>query len=182
MGKSVKGKYGIVVRFVTIIVVGVLVVLMISIASRMYVNTPSNAQATIKNSKTNMSMQEIQAFNSTFTPYEGKQPGVQVKAFLSRLVANAKTYKEELYKIPSVKYVTSEEDNSDCKEWQETYGDLTDTSYILEEDKEWITNYDKALSKLSDYMELKHTYFTELNTDDTGLINEVIIYYDKAEE
>lgn len=73
MEKSVKGKYGIVVRFVTIIVVGVLVVLMISIASRMYVNTPSNAQATIKNSKTNMSMQEIQAFNSTFTPYEGKQ-------------------------------------------------------------------------------------------------------------
>ena len=182
MEKNVKVKSDIVVRFVTIIVVGVLVVLMISIASRMYVNSPSNAQATIDNSKTDMNMQEIQAFNSTFTPYEGKQPGVQVKAFLSRLVVNAKTYKEELYKIPSVKYVTSEDDNSDVKRWQETYEYLTDTSYALEEDKEWLTNYVKALSKLSDYMELKHTYFIELNTDDTGLINEVIIYCDVNDE
>lgn len=110
------------------------------------------------------------------------KPGVQVNTFLSRLVANAKTYKEELYKIPSVKYVTSEDDNSDVKRWQETYEYLTDTSYVLEEDKEWLTNYVKALSKLSDYMDLKHNYFIELNTDDTGLINEVIIYYDVNDE
>ena len=126
------------------------------------------------------SIQEINAFNSNFTAYEREQTGSQVKALCQKLVANSKTYTEEPAKIPRVKYITSEDDKSKAKDWQESDEGGKITSSILESNPEGQKEYVNALKILSEGISDKHTYFVELNTDpDSLLINEVIIYYDK---
>ena len=165
-------------QFATIL--GVVLVSALILASGMYVYT--SAQSTISNTMADMNEQEIQAFNSNFTVYEGNQTGSMTKAFLQRLIATAKTYCDEPDKIPRVRYVTSEDDNSDAKDWQESDEGGKITSSVLESNSAGQKEYTNALQKLLDAMEPKHTYFIELNTDDTGLIDEIVIYYDKDEE
>ena len=118
--------------------------------------------------------------NSSFAPYKGIRTGLQTKLFLKELIANAKTYKEEPDKIPSVRYITSEDDNFRAKKWQESSRGGNATS--RENSAEWKRKYSKALKKLSKSIKTKQIYFIELNTDDTGLIGEVIIHYYKEEE
>ncbi len=158
-------------QFATIL--GVVLVSTLIIASGMYVYT--SAQSTIQDTTIDMSTQEIEAFNSNFMIYGGKQTGSLVKALIQRLIANAKVYEEEPEKIPSVKYVTSEDDNSDAKDWQESDEGGKVTS---KEDDNWKENYSKALQTLSSGLEAKHTYFIEIKTGDKGLISEIIIHYD----
>ena len=129
---------------------------------------------------TDMNTQEINAFNSNFTEYEGEQAGSQVKALIQKLIANSKTYTEEPKKIPSVKYITSEDDITKAKDWQENDEGGKITSGVIEANAHGQNDYTKALSELSNGISAKHTYFIELNTNpDSLLINEVIIYYDK---
>lgn len=158
--------------------VGMILISTLIIATGMYMY--SSSQSTISDSLTDMSIQEVQAFNLNFTLYEGKQTGSQVKALIQRLIANANTYLEEPDKIPSVKYVTSEDDNSDAKDWQESDDGGKVTS--KESDSEWQENYVAALAKLSNCMEPKHTYYVEVNVGDKGIVDEIIIYYDRDEE
>ena len=121
-------------------------------------------------------------YNSRYTPYKGEQKGAQTKLLLENLIENAKTYSEEPDKIPSVKYITSENDNFRAKKWQESDKGGKITSGVLESNSEGQEKYSKALEKLSKYIKDKHTYFIELNTMDNGYIGEIIIYYDKDEE
>ena len=116
MGKNVKAKYDIVVRIAIIIVLlGVLFVLILKLFSRIYMHQLYNLRFGDRRP----------AFNSNFTSYEGKQTGFQVKSLIKKLIELDGSYEEEpsrfsdyvKYKkgrsiIPSVKYVTSEDDNS----------------------------------------------------------------------
>lgn len=47
---------------------------------------------------------EIEAFNSMFTFYGGKQTGSKLKEMLRKLIDNAKSYKDDARKIPKVEY------------------------------------------------------------------------------
>ena len=112
--------------------------------------------------------------------FKGEQTGSQTKLLFKKLIANAKAFSEE--PIPSVKYITSKYDNFRAKKWQESDEGGKITSGVLERNYEVQKSYSEALEELSETIKDKHTYFIELNTDDTGLISEVIIYYDKDEE
>ena len=159
-------------------ILGVVLVSTLIIASGMYVYT--SAQSTISSTMTDLNEQEKQAFNASFNVYEGKQTGSLVKALIQRLIAHSKTYSEEPDKIPSVRYVTSEDDDSDAKDWQES--DEGGKVTPRENDSEWQENYVAALAKLSNCMETKHTYYVEVNVGDKGIVDEIIIYYDRDEE
>ena len=128
----------------------------------------------------NLSFQEIDDFNSRFSPYEGKITRSRVKDLIQLLIANAKKYTEEPAKIPSVKYVTSENDDSDVKDWQESDEGGKVTSSVLKSNPEGQKDYTNALLKLQNGLVAEHTYFVELNTNAYSIIDEVIIYYDSV--
>lgn len=96
------------------------------------------------------------------------------------LVANSNTYRKEPSKIPSVEYVTSEKDNTNAKDWQESDegGKITSEKG----DAKWQEKYKRAIQNLFDGLQPKHTYYVEINIGDSGLVDKIIIYYDKDEE
>ena len=161
-----------------LIIAGAILLSILIIAIGMYIYTSS--QATIQNSMTDMNTQEIQAFNSNFTAYEGKQTGSQVKALIQKLIANAKTYTEEPAKVPTLVYVTSTNDQTKAKTWQNenTGGQVTNNR--VKSDATGQTNYTKALSSLSNGISAKHTYWVQLDTGASSLIENIVIYYEES--
>ena len=90
MKKIVKSK------FVIILGVELVLILIGILASRPDYFNPT---PTVYYGLVEMNTQEKQAFNLNFTNYEGKQEGSLVKALIHRLIANAKTYREEQIKF-----------------------------------------------------------------------------------
>lgn len=159
-----------------LIIAGAILLSILIIAIGMYIYTSS--QATIQNSMTDMNTQEIQAFNSNFTTYEGKQTGSQVKALLQKLIANAKTYTEEPAKVPTLQYVTSNNDKTKANVWNTNASGGAITSVRVNSDASGQTNYTKALSNLSNGISAKHTYWVQLDTGASSLIENIVIYYE----
>ena len=65
-----------------------IVILLIGIGMLIY----SRSTGVIDTAASTMNTQEIQAFNSQFTPYEGEQKGSSVRALISTVIANNGTY------------------------------------------------------------------------------------------
>ena len=65
-----------------------IVILLIGIGMLIY----SRSTGVIDTAASTMNSQEIQSFNSQFTPYEGTQKGPSVRALLSTVIANNGTY------------------------------------------------------------------------------------------
>ena len=83
-----------------LIIAGAILLAILIIAIGMYIY--NSASATITDSLTNMSTQEIEAFNNQFESYKGQQTGSQISSLAGRIIANSKTYKDESDKVPAV--------------------------------------------------------------------------------
>jgi len=154
-----------------LIIAGAILLSILIIAIGMYIY--SSAQAQVENSITNMSTSEIEGFNSTFTSYQGEQPGSQVKALLNRLVANANTYAEEPAKIPCISYNTDEngaEKGKNADYSGEAYGVLVENE---------TSAYLNFISLLSQGMDLKHKYHVVMTNSTSGVLSGVTINYSK---
>lgn len=77
-----------------------IVILLIGIGMLIY----SKSTGVIDTAASTMNTQEIQSFNSQFTPYEGSQKGSSVRAMLSTVIANNGTYASEASKIVGVSF------------------------------------------------------------------------------
>ncbi len=81
-----------------LIIAGAILISILIIAIGMYVYTKS--QSTVVMGGELMSKQEIEAFNNTWTAYEGTLTGAQVKGLINDLIANYKVYVDEPTKVP----------------------------------------------------------------------------------
>ena len=68
-----------------------IVILLIGIGMLIY----SRSTGVVDIAAGSMNAQEIQAFNSQFTPYEGSQRGSSVRALVSAVIANNNTYPDK---------------------------------------------------------------------------------------
>lgn len=132
-------------------------ILMLSIG--MYIYTSS--QSTIDDSLAQISTQEIEAFNSQFEIYGGRQTGSKMKALVNGLMANSKTYKDEKEKIPEV---IAEVLDGEIK--QAKVEDLDD-----------IEEYEDSLAEIKNLFVDKHTYEVEFDYDSDGRLNKIKINY-----
>ena len=111
--------------------------------------------------------QEIDAFNFNFLSYSGNQTGSNINALITRLIANVKTYKNELEKVPYVCYCNENGSNTLIKP---------------EKDNSSQQNYIDDLTTIKNKIEPKHTYYVDFSYQEGGLIDYIHIFYDKPEE
>lgn len=136
-----------------LIIAGAILLCILIIAIGMYIYT--QAEGNIRSSVESMSTQEVDAFNSEWTVYDGETNGSAVKALLGRLVANYSTYSSESAKVPNVEpaNITNHTTNITC-------GD----------------NYVSDIGNLRADIENKHTYKVKCEYDkETGLIHNIKI-------
>ena len=108
-----------------------------------------------------ISVQEIDAFNEDFDYYEGEQFGSNVKVLLSKLMANAATYKEVEGRIPEIKYEDKESSDSVYFEYEE--GGRAKLSYELKKYNDWIKIKKEGIDVKSIYnIECGYDEFTKL--------------------
>ena len=123
-------------------------------------------------SLTQMSTQEIEAFNSQFTTYSGKQTGAQLKSLMGKLISNANTYKEEPEKLPVVE--VTKYNGSD------TNGNTANRPNNAGNDNE-LQDYINVLSEMRNKMENKHTFTVEFDYTTNGVLTTIHIYYNASE-
>lgn len=148
-----------------LLIAGAILLCILIIAIGMFIY--NSASSTITDSLTSMSTQEIDAFNNQFTGYEGAQTGSNVKALMGRLIANADTYRDEPAKVPQV-YINqlsnTKRNNMEAK--------------FSANDAGMPQNYITTLGKIRNSVETKHEYWIEINFQDNGIIDYLIISYD----
>ena len=138
-------------------------ILTISIGTYIY----NASQATITDSITAISTQEINAFNSLFIMYEGEQTGSNIKSLILRLKSNANTYSDEREKVP---YVYIDKPN-------ETSNESFSVMFSKRSEGD-ITEYVESLNELSSKIDTAHTYYVEMSYQDNGLIDYINISFD----
>ena len=153
-----------------LIIAGAILLSILIIAIGMYIYTSS--QSTISDSMAQMSTQEIEAFNSQFTTYSGKQTGAQLKSLMGKLISNANTYKEEPEKLPVVE--VTKYNGSD------TNGNTANRPNNAGNDNE-LQDYINVLSEMRNKMENKHTFTVEFDYTTNGVLTTIHIYYNASE-
>ena len=151
-----------------LIIAGAILLAILIIAIGMYIY--NSAQSNITGALENMSTQEIEAFNNQFEGYKGQQTGSQVSALIGRLIANANTYRDEPLKVPAVQ-IKGKVSNS-CVSCM---ANSTTNHANAGNQQPYISN----LAKIKNIVENKHTYTISFEYHDTGVINKIIIAYDK---
>lgn len=111
--------------------------------------------------------QEIDAFNFTFLTYQGPQTGSNINALITRLIANVKTYKNDLTKVPYVCYCNENKSNTLIKP---------------EKDSSNQQNYIDDLTLIKNKIEPKHTYYVYFSYQENELIDYIHIFYEEDEE
>ena len=142
-------------------------ILIISIGMFIY----NSASSTITDSLTSMPTQQIDAFNNQFTGYEGAQTGSNIKALVGRLIANADTYRDEPAKVPQV-YINQLSNTK--KNFVRAAFDANNAGMPQ--------NYITYLGKIRNSVETKHEYWVEINFQDNGIIDYIIISYDASDK
>ena len=148
-----------------LLIAGAILLCILIIAIGMFIY--NSASSTITDSMSTLSTQEVDAFNNQFTSYEGKQTGSNVKALMGRLIGNANTYRDEPAKVPQVfvdQLSNTVQDEAEATFTLESAGDPQD--YITE------------LGTIRNRVETKHEYYVEMNYQDNGLIDYIVISYD----
>ena len=148
-----------------LLIAGAILLCILIIAIGMFIY--NSASSTITDSMSTLSTQEVDAFNNQFTSYEGKQTGSNVKALMGRLIGNANTYRDEPAKVPQVfvdQLSNTVQDEAEATFTLENAGDPQD--YITE------------LGTIRNRVETKHEYYVEMNYQDNGLIDYIVISYD----
>lgn len=129
----------------------------------------NSAQNTISDSMENLSMQEVEAFNAQFTPYEGIQTGSSIKALIGRLIANANTYRDESDKIPGVVIE------------QLTVDEMLEQNVVNPiESEDEVNEYVQDLNSIRNLIETKHEYYVEINYQTDGMVDYIHISYDES--
>lgn len=180
-----------------LLIAGAILLAILIIAIGMYIY--NSAQSTVNNSMTSMTTQELEAFNSNFTSYEGSQSGSNVKALIGRLIANANTYTDESAKVPGVLYWMS-----NGTEGEDAWNGSTD-SKLGDSDSTWlvkadtkanrakadkigsslrtkdgsIDEYVNGLSQLRNNITNKHEYWIDFVFNNSGMITLVNISFNQ---
>lgn len=150
-----------------LLIAGAILLAILIIAIGMFIY--NSAQATVNDSLTSMTTQEVDAFNNQFVSYEQEQTGSNVKALIGRLIANANTYVEESAKVPHVLYVNNGSDSNGQK--------LTALGEINSTDNN-NTNYVTQLGTFRNLIANKHKYYVEFEFGTSGVITKCIINYE----
>lgn len=148
-----------------LIIAGAILLAILIIAIGMYIY--NSAQATINDSISSMSTQEIEAFNNNFESYKGKQTGSQVSALVGRLIANSNTFQDEPGKVPTFTITKVSNKNTNCV-----------NAYYNNADPNEQTNYITNLTTVKNGVENKHTYLVEFGYGNSGLIDAITVTYD----
>ena len=154
-----------------LIIAGAILLSILIIAIGMYIYNSS--QNSIGGAVTQISQQEIDAFNQPWEMYEGKQTGANVKALISRLNSNATENAEEETKLPDL-YCQYGAGDDDIIEVSSKPG----TSEIKKVVKPEGTGDTNGFNTARTQIETGHVYGVTLVTHaNTGLISGVIITY-----
>lgn len=150
-----------------LIIAGAILLSILIIAIGMFIYTSS--QSTINDSLTQMSTQEIEAFNSQFTIYGGKQTGSKLKSLMGTLIANANTYRDEPAKLPQV--IIGQIDNANSK-------NCTTPKVNNGGNETQLNGYVNAIGYIRNQLEGKHTYEVEFGYSNNGVLTSVTIHYE----
>ena len=116
-------------------------------------------------SLTQMSTQEIEAFNSQFTIYEGRQKGAKLKSLIGTLISNANTYSDDFEKIPAI--IVKDKNKI-----------IYMASFIKvdnEDNENPVDFYVSNLAFLRNNLINKSDYYVEFEYTERGLVNKIII-------
>lgn len=147
-----------------LIIAGAILLAILIIAIGMYIYNAANT--TIQDSMTGMNASQIEAFNSNYENYKGKQSGSQISALAGRLIANAKSYEAEPTKIPQVLCNRVDNaNNANHKVDAKANNSGNQADYI------------NKVSRLKNYIENKHTYTVTFDYNQEGVISKITIDY-----
>ena len=147
-----------------LIIAGAILLSILIIAIGIYIF--NSAQGTIDSSLQSMTSQEVDAFNSQFTSYQGDDvSGSNVKALMTKLAANYGSYKDEPSKVPSVLIVNNTVDSAVTNLVYDSIptGNATDTAYT------------SGVSKIRNAIINKHTYKVMMEFGAAGIIETITI-------
>lgn len=145
-----------------LIIAGIVLICILIISAGMFAYNSS--KGTIETSESSLSSQEIDSFNNQFLIYRGLQNATGVKNLLSKLVVNAGTYSDDIKKIPAV-YI----DRVKSK------GEAIHAEYPINNN---VQEYIKIVGKIKNGIQKNHNYWIEMNYQNNGLIDYIIISYD----
>ena len=138
-----------------LIIAGAILLSILIIAIGIYIF--NSAQSTVDSSLQSMSSQEVDAFNSQFTSYQGDAvAGSNVKALMTKLAANYGSYKDEPSKVPTVTFGST----------NANYSSVANSSD---------TTYTNAISSIRNTLVNKHTYKVTMNFGAKGVIDTITI-------
>ena len=89
------------------------------------------------------------------------------KALMGRLIGNADTYRDEPAKVPQV-YIN---------QLSNTVRENEDATFNLDDAGD-PQNYINTLGTIRNRVETKHEYYVEMNFQDNGIIDYIVISYD----
>ena len=137
-----------------LIIAGAILLSILIIAIGIYIF--NSAQGTIDSSLQSMTSQEVDAFNSQFTSYQGDEvSGSNVKSLMTKLAANYGSYADEPSKVPTVSDGTT----------TASYDSVSASS----------TAYTDNVSLIRNSLINKHTYEVTMNFGPAGIIDEITI-------
>lgn len=140
-----------------LIIAGAILLSILIIGVGIFIFTSS--QGMIDESLQSMSTQEVQAFNSQFTSYQGDElTGSNVKALLTVLAGNLGTYADEPSKVPSVNGTN-----------------VINTGNAVYNNTNQANNYINAINALRNAVINKNTYKVVMNFGTNGVITEIVI-------
>lgn len=136
-------------KFLISAVVVLIVFLLIGIGSVIYSRSSKKSDTVVSTTNT----QETQEFNLQFTPYEGEQKGISIRALLSTIIANNAMYGEENGKKVTITVNIGKVQNGSSKE-------------ILKE---------KDISDILKKIEISNIYYVRFTEYKNGLISNIEI-------
>lgn len=152
-----------------LIIAGAILLAILIIAIGMYIY--NSAQSNITSSIDSMSTQEKEAHNNQFESYKGKQTGSQISSLITRVIANANTYREESEKVPNVT-VTDKITNSGTENFNNAVFNNSGDDNALQD-------YIDNVTVIKNRVENKHTYYVDFAYGTSGLIDDIIISYEQ---
>ena len=123
----------------------------------------NSAGISIDDSIEGMSTNEIEAYNSEFTMYDGEQVGTNIKSLIRIIISNAGLNKDEVAKIPGVCF-------EDIKSNKNIETSLPENGNI--------SSYLAMLQTIQSSIDTNHKYWVEVNYQKNGLIDYINISYD----
>lgn len=145
-----------------LIIAGAILLSILIIAIGMYIYNSS--QNSINQAATQISQQEVNAFNATFLMYEDKQIGTNVRSLINAMSSGASQNAEEESKLPDLVYQAASASE-----------DPTTVTSVVGDTQ--ISAFNTARTAI----QARHYYYVQFELNATsGLIDKVIVSYEKG--